>query len=81
MLRSVNVGNRSLDDYHSIISRDLMREIRDLSEPLKGKRVCHINATSFGGGVAEILYCLVPLMNDVGLESDWLVMFGKDEFF
>lgn len=81
MLRSVNVGNRSLSDYHSIISRDLMAEIKELAEPLKGKRVCHINATSFGGGVAEILYCLVPLMNDVGLESDWLVMFGKDEFF
>ena len=81
MLRSVNVGNRSLGDYHSIVSRELMNEIRDLAERLQGKRVCHINATSFGGGVAEILYCLVPLMNDVGLEADWLVMFGQDDFF
>ncbi len=81
MLRSVNVGNRSLSDYHSIISRELMSEIRELAEKLKGKRVCHISATSFGGGVAEIMYCLVPLMNDVGLEADWLVMFGQDEFF
>jgi trehalose synthase len=58
-----------------------MSEIRDLAERLQGKRVCHINATSFGGGVAEIMYCLVPLMNDVGLKADWLVMFGQDEFF
>ncbi|MDH3226581.1 MAG: glycosyltransferase [Thermoleophilia bacterium] len=81
MLRSVNVGNRSLADYHSIISRELMGEIHDLAARLQDKRVCHINATSFGGGVAEIMYCLVPLMNDVGLKADWLVMFGQDEFF
>jgi trehalose synthase len=81
VLRSVNVGNRSLADYNSIISRELMAEIHELAEGLQGARVCHINATSFGGGVAEILYCLVPLMNDVGLKADWLVMFGKDEFF
>ena len=48
MLRSVNVGNRSLADYHSIVSRELMSEIHDLADKLKGKRVCHINATSFG---------------------------------
>ena len=81
MLRSVNVGHKSLADYYSIVSRDLMAEIRALAEPLEGKRVAHINATSFGGGVAEILYSAVPLMNDVGLRTDWLVMHGKDEFF
>ena len=41
----------------------------------------HVNATSFGGGVAEILYSLVPLMNDAGLQADWKFMFGRDDFF
>jgi trehalose synthase len=77
----VNVGHKSLADYYSIVSRDLMAEIRALAEPLEGKRVCHINATSFGGGVAEILYSAVPLMRDIGLRADWKVMYGKPDFF
>jgi trehalose synthase len=81
VLRSVNVGRKSLADYFSIVSRDLMAEIRALAEPLAGKRVLHVNATAFGGGVAEILYSLVPLMNDVGLRAEWKVMFGREEFF
>jgi trehalose synthase len=81
VLRSVNVGRKSLADYASIVSRDLMREIRTLAGPLEGLRVLHVNATSFGGGVSEILVSLVPLMNDVGLQADWKVMFGRDEFF
>ena len=48
---------------------------------MKGARVLHVNATSFGGGVAEILYTLVPLLRDVGLETDWGVMFGAEPFF
>jgi trehalose synthase len=81
VIRSVNVGHKSLADYHSIVSRDLMSEVRALAGPLEGKRVLHVNATSFGGGVAEILYSLVPLMNDAGLKVDWKVMYGRDEFF
>jgi trehalose synthase len=81
VLRLVNVGHKSLADYHSIVSRDLMAEIRELSASVQGLRVCHVNATAFGGGVAEILYSLVPLMNDVGLKADWKVMFGREEFF
>jgi trehalose synthase len=81
VLRQVNVGVKALADYHSIIARDLLVEIRELAAGLDGLRVCHVNATSFGGGVAEILYSLVPLMNDVGLKADWRVMFGREEFF
>ena len=50
MLRQVNCGHKSLADYHTIISRDLMGEIRELAAPLAGLRVCHVSATSFGGG-------------------------------
>ena len=81
MLQQVNAGNKSLADYRSIIRRELYEELEDLSERLKGVRVLHVNATSFGGGVAEILYTLVPLMRDVGLEAQWHVMFGAEPFF
>ncbi len=81
MLQRVNPGNKSLADYRSIVRRELYDEIRDLGERLDGVRVLHINATSFGGGVAEILYTLVPLMRDAGLQAEWGVMFGAEPFF
>ena len=58
-----------------------MDEIRQLAEPLAGRRVVHVSATAFGGGVAEINYALVPLMKDVGLDVEWRIIQGADEFF
>src|SRR5690349_24502385 len=58
-----------------------MDEIRRLAEPLAGKKVVHVSATAFGGGVAEINFTLVPLMADAGLEVEWRIMRGADEFF
>src|SRR6266545_3744630 len=54
MLQLVNVGHKSLRDYATIATRGLMEEIRRLAQPLEGKRVLHLSATAFGGGVAEI---------------------------
>src|SRR5919197_205658 len=81
MLQLVNVGQKALVDYATIVSRGLMDEIRRLAEPLAGKRVAHLSATAFGGGVAEINYALVPLMKDAGLDVEWRVIAGGDEFF
>jgi trehalose synthase len=81
LLQQVNAGNKSLADYRSIVRRELYEEIQDLSKRLKGVRILHVNATSFGGGVAEILYTLVPLMRDLGLSAEWGVMFGAEPFF
>ena len=58
-----------------------MDEIRALAEPLAGRRVLHLSATAFGGGVAEINYTLVPLMQDAGLEVEWRIIRGADDFF
>ena len=81
MLQLVNAGHKSLADYGTIVSRGLMNEIRRLAEPLQGKRVVHVSATAFGGGVAEINYTLVPLMIDAGLDVEWRIIRGGDEFF
>ncbi len=81
MLQEVNLGARSLVDYTHIVGRPLVEEIRALSEPLQGKRVLHLSATAFGGGVSEILYTLVPLMRDVGIDAHWQVILGREEFF
>ncbi|HZO35749.1 MAG TPA: glycosyltransferase [Solirubrobacteraceae bacterium] len=81
MLQPVAVGAKSLADYTHLVGRDLIDEIRTLAEPLAGRRVVHVSATAFGGGVSEILYTLVPLMNDVGLDCEWQVIYGEEEFF
>jgi len=81
MLQLVNPGHKSLADYASIASRGLMAELRQLAEPLQGKRVVHLSATAFGGGVAEINYALIPLMADIGLDVEWRIIQGDDEFF
>lgn len=81
MLQEVHVGHKSLADYQSMVVGSLVEEIRELADQLAGARVLHVNATSFGGGVAEILYTLVPLMRDAGLETDWRVIMAAQEFY
>src|SRR5207237_1598559 len=81
MLQEVALGTKSLADYTHLAGRGLVDEIRELAENLQGKRILHVSATAFGGGVSEILYTLVPLMLDVGLEVEWQVIYGREEFF
>ena len=81
MLQEVALGQRSLADYTHIVGKETVEEIRALAEPLQGKRVLHVNATAFGGGVSEILYTIVPLMSDIGLDAHWQVILGAEEFF
>src|SRR5919197_53986 len=78
MLQEIALGERSLSDYTHLVGRGLIEEIRELAEPLAGKRVLHVSATAFGGGVSEILYTQVPLMRDVGLDDDWDVIVVHD---
>jgi trehalose synthase len=81
VLQLVNVGHKSLADYATIAARGLMDEIRELAAPLADARVLELSATAFGGGVAEIQYTLVPLMQDAGLSVEWRIIKGADAFF
>src|SRR5436305_6411555 len=81
MLQPVFAPHKHLSDYASLVGRQLVDEIRVRAEKLKGKRIVHLSATAFGGGVSEILYTLVSLMLAVGLEFEWQVIYGREEFF
>lgn len=70
-----------LDKYEPFVGEGVLRELRLLGEHLAGKRVLNINSTRVGGGVAEILNRLVPLLNEVGLDSRWEVIHGTEDFF
>ena len=79
--RKARIMIKSLDDYRQIVGDDAIAEIYTQARRLQGRRVLHINSTHQGGGVAEILCSLVPLMNDVGLEADWRILHGTPDFF
>ena len=81
MLGSVPLTPKALDDYRPVVGDEPIEEIRSLAASLAGARVLHLNSTSFGGGVAEVLTGLVPLMNDAGLTADWQVIGASDEFY
>jgi hypothetical protein len=81
LLQPVPTGSKNLAEYTHLVGRPLTQEIRDLADRLEGLRVLHLSATAFGGGVSEILYTLVPLMQDVGIEAEWQVIVGREEFF
>ena len=70
-----------LEDYRGIAEKQQLDRVRHLASGLKGMRVNHVNSTADGGGVAEILRSLVPLMRDVGVDARWLVIPGNDDFF
>jgi trehalose synthase len=81
VLTPIAAGHKSLADYTHLAGRPLIHEINELADGLKGLKVLHLSATAFGGGVSEILYTLVPLMRDVGLDVEWQVMLGREEFY
>lgn len=70
-----------LDDYLPIAGRDSVEEIRLLGERLAGTAVLNVNSTAVGGGVAEILNRLVPLMSELGLKARWDVIKGGEAFY
>lgn len=72
---------RVLNDYREITGEKIISELYKKARPFYGKRIIHINSTYYGGGVAEILNSLVPLMNDVGLDTGWRIIRGSPDFF
>lgn len=81
MLEHVPLLEKAVDDYRAIVGDEVIDRIRALAEPLHGARVLHINATAYGGGVAELLATHVPLLRSVGIDANWHVIHGSDEFF
>ncbi len=73
--------SRNLQDYEPIVGKDVIDELRFLGERLRGKIIQNVNSTRVGGGVAEILMNLVPLLRDVGVDARWDVISGNEEFF
>jgi trehalose synthase len=81
MLHKVSLGTGNINKYRLILDREAIDEVVALGEELKGLRVCHINSTPFGGGVAELLVSHIPLLRSLGIKADWQVIRGDRRFF
>lgn len=80
-MNRVSTREKKLDGYAGIVSERLLLEVSQAAEKLRGLRVVHVNATPQGGGVAEILKSLVPLMCDVGIDAKWYAMSPDESFY
>lgn len=87
MLPQVAVGHptasvrANVERYRLLVGDDLMDEIAGLATELKGLRICHINSTAYGGGVAELLSRYLPLIRGLGVAADWRLIHGDPGFF
>jgi trehalose synthase len=87
MLPKVGIGRHycsqstNLENYRPLVGDALIDEIRDLADALSGVRLCHINSTAAGGGVAELLGRQIPVLHALGLSVDWRLIHGDPEFF
>ncbi|HJN45007.1 MAG: glycosyltransferase [Vicinamibacterales bacterium] len=70
-----------LEDYRKIVGTQVIDELLLLADRVRHLRLQHINSTSVGGGVAEILTRMVPLLRDLGIDTTWDVIKGNQAFF
>jgi trehalose synthase len=81
LLDHVDVGPRPLKQYEPIVGEEVVEEIKALAAPLRGARVAQINATTYGGGVSELLRSIVPLYRGLGIQCDWKLIAAEPQFF
>jgi len=70
-----------LDRYEEVVGQQEVDHIRRLAERVSGKRIVHVNSTRTGGGVAEILGWMIPLMRELGCDARWEIITGPPDFY
>jgi trehalose synthase len=72
---------KRIEDYRGIVEDEILADLHRRASRLFDTRVVHVNSTAYGGGVAELLSSVVPLMNDAGVTTGWRVLVGSNDFF
>src|SRR5437660_3974445 len=81
MLPTVPVQPIRLEAYREPAGEEAVSRLRQAAAPFAGARILHLNSTAFGGGVAELLFTHVGLLQDLGIEATWQVIEGSEDFF
>ncbi len=86
-LPKVGIGRRcgairaNVDRYRALMTDEAYEEVLALAADLRGVRICHLNSTAAGGGVAELLARYVPMLQALGIQADWRLIHGEPAFF
>ncbi|HEV8069918.1 MAG TPA: glycosyltransferase [Planctomycetaceae bacterium] len=72
---------QQLDRYEEVVGHAEVQRLRNLAARLEGRKIVHVNSTKTGGGVAEILGWMIPLMKELGLDVRWEVISGPPDFY
>lgn len=85
-LPKVGIGRRcgaieaNLGGYRSLMSDEEYEELTALAKSLQGVKICHVNSTAAGGGVAELLARYIPMLQALGVQADWRLIHGEPDF-
>ena len=71
----------SLDEYREVVGPEVIEELLVVADHVRGRRLQNINSTSVGGGVAEILTRMIPMLRELGVDATWDVIKGDQAFF
>ncbi|MFH1873693.1 MAG: glycosyltransferase [Pseudomonadota bacterium] len=71
----------NLNEYEPIVGFSIIEELKLLAAYLQGKSIQNINSTAVGGGVAEILNRMIPLLKELKVNARWDVIKGGEQFF
>ncbi|NIO63461.1 MAG: glycosyl transferase family 1, partial [Gammaproteobacteria bacterium] len=87
MLERIQVGHfccaqsTQVENFRPLVGDAMIDELQELAGDLREVRICHINATPFGGGVAELLSRQIPILESMEMKVDWRIIHGDQEFF
>jgi len=71
----------TLSDYREIAPKGTVDFISRMAERVKGRRLLNISATRYGGGVAELLHRMGPMLAELGVDASWEVITGNPLFY
>lgn len=72
---------KSVEDFRESAGDEAVDRLLETAQPFKGARMVHLSSTAFGGGVAELLASQIAILQDLGIEADWQLIDGSEEFF
>ena len=72
---------KRVEDFRESAGDEAVERLLETAQPFKGARMVHLSSTAFGGGVAELLASQIAILKDLGIDADWQLLDGSEEFF
>jgi trehalose synthase len=70
-----------IDEYAAAAGVNAIEELKAIASRLENKTILNVNSTAVGGGVAEILSRMLPMMTELGIKPRWELIKGGEDFY